>query len=127
MGKRIEELKNGEAIHYYGIATFPDREFLFYKELTVDNNESTLKFSSRDFATAYETNSPRVRHIIKGNESIIYRNTLWLTKRDDEQAKKLILEYLNRKIQVAQHTIDLYEARIAQTETFFEQELSGKF
>lgn len=119
MTKRIEELKNGDIVYQYGIATFPDREFIFQKKLIIDNSETSIKMLHRDFASAKESNG--VRHIIKGNEGVIYRNAVWFTERDDKKAKQLLLEYLNKKINIAQHTIDLYCARIAQVETFFEE------
>ena len=124
--KKIAELQNGEIIYQYGIGTFPDREFIFMRELRIDNTESNLKLRHRDFTAAVDVKHPALRYVLKGNEAVVFRNALWLCERDDEKAERILLEYLNRKINMAQHTIDLYEARIAQVETFFEDS-KGKF
>ena len=118
MNRLVGQLKDGEIVHQYGIGNLAGRgDFVFYKELTIDNSKYT-KISRRDFAAAVDSDG--IRHILKSNEGTVYRNIVWLSERDDNRAKELLLSQIERKIDIAKHEIELMESRRILINNFFE-------
>ncbi len=115
--KRLDELNVGDIIYLYGIASLSNGEFVIDKELEITNINKHFKL-----VTGRETQSTiSANHIIKANEGTVYRNLVWLTENNKELAMKLLTDFFDRKIEIAQNSINGFENKKHLLEKHFKE------
>lgn len=114
--KKVEDLEVGDIIYIYSILSFPDREVMNTIEAKV--YRTTKDYNSCSVYENYESNTP-IRHVVKSNEGVVFRNSFWLSKKDDDLAESIMISYLKRKINIFENDIKLYRKRIHMVYDYF--------
>lgn len=116
--KLLNELKVDDIIFIYSIVSFPDEEVFVKSKVKV--YKAITQYNS---VSAYENfDKPnKIRRVVKMNEGVVYRNSIWLSEENDSLAKDILTKFFKRKIEILNHDIELINTRINLLNNFFDK------
>lgn len=87
--------------------------YMIDKDDTLSVHEGRITYGRYPWTKqGYFTTDDNQRYFVSSEPSKLYYRKVWLQERDDNLAKKLYIEYHERKIKELEHNIELHKKAI---------------